>query len=68
LNDALYRANRGALWFVIMTFALNAGISINDVQNAIALADGLGWAFGKACTTGNAFFSNFHSHGKSSPL
>ena len=62
-NDALYRANRCALRLIEVTFALDAGISINDVQDAIALTDRFSWTFGKARTTGDAFFVDLHCHG-----
>jgi len=46
-----------------MTFAFNAGPLIDDVQNAVAFADGFGGTFGDARATGDAIFSNFHGHG-----
>jgi hypothetical protein len=46
-----------------MTLALHTGCLIYDIQNAIAFADGFGWALGHACAAGNAVFKNFHCHG-----
>jgi hypothetical protein len=61
--DALNRANRSALRFVVVTDALDAGVGIDDVQGAITLADRLGGAFRNASAAGDAFFSDFHCHG-----
>jgi hypothetical protein len=60
--DAFHRAGGDALRRVKMTFALDAGAHIDDV-NRISLGDRFGGAFGQASTTGNAFFRNFHCHG-----
>ena len=44
--DALNRTNRHALRFVEMTFTLDTGIGVDNVQNAIALADRFSRALG----------------------
>ena len=45
-----------------MAFAFDAGSLVDHIENAIAFADGFGWAIGYACATGDAIFSNFHGH------
>lgn len=61
-DDAVHRADRDALWRVEVTFTFDTGSLINNIQNAIALTDRFSRAFGDACTTGNAFFIDFHGH------
>jgi hypothetical protein len=46
-----------------MAFAFDTGGLVDYIKNAIAFADGFGWAFGYACATGDAVFKNFHCHG-----
>jgi len=46
-----------------MAFALDACFLVDDVGDAIAFANGFGWALGYARATGDAIFSNFHGHG-----
>jgi hypothetical protein len=65
--DALNRADRHTLRLVEMTFALDTGICVDDV-NGVAFCDGFGWAFWQAGAARNAIFVDFHCHGKNSPL
>jgi hypothetical protein len=62
LFDAVNRANYDALWLVEVTFAFNTGGGVNNVQDAIAFADRVGWAFRNASATGDAFFVDLHCH------
>ena len=45
-----------------MAFAFNTRGLVDHIGDAIAFADGFGWAIGYACATGDAIFSNFHGH------
>jgi len=63
LDDALHRADRDTLGRIGMAFAFNAGFLVDDIQNAIAFADGFGGTFRYARATGDAIFINFHGHG-----
>ena len=45
-----------------MALALNTSSLVDDIGDAIALADGFGWAVRYARATGDAVFSNFHGH------
>ena len=63
LDDALHRAGTDAFGRIVMAFAFHAGRLIDNVQNAVAFADGFGGTFGDACAAGDAIFSNFHGHG-----
>ena len=64
LHNALDRADSHALRRVMVAFAFNTGGLIDHIQNAVALADRLGGALRDACPAGDAFFSDFHGHGK----
>jgi len=46
-----------------MTLAFDTGSLIDHIGDAIAFANGFGWALGYARATGDAIFSNFHGHG-----
>jgi hypothetical protein len=46
-----------------MADALNAGLLVDHIGDAIAFADGFGGAFRYARAAGDAFFKNFHCHG-----
>jgi hypothetical protein len=41
----------------------HAGRRIDNIEHAIAFADGLGGTFGQASAASDAFFCNFHCHG-----
>jgi hypothetical protein len=43
--------------------AFHTGGLIDDVENAIALANGVGGTFGQARATSDAVFFDFHCHG-----
>jgi len=45
-----------------VTFAFDTGGLIDYIQDTVAFADRFGWAFGDACTAGDAFFIDFHCH------
>ena len=60
-DDALDRADRGALRGVIVTNAFHTGLRIDDVNRGI-LGDRVGGAFGQARAASNAIVQNFHSH------
>jgi len=62
LDDALDRADRGALRRIVMTDAFDAGGGVNDVD--VAFADGIGGTLGQARAAGDAVFVDFHCHGK----
>jgi len=59
-DDALDRADRSALGRVVVTDTFHTGALVDDVEDAIAFADGFGRAFWHACTTCDAIFENFH--------
>jgi hypothetical protein len=61
-DDAINRADRDALRRIMMTDTFNTALLVDDIDGVIAFADGLGRAFGYACATGDAIFSNFHGH------
>ena len=63
-NDAIDRADADTLGGIEVTFAFHAGGLIDDIRDAIAFADGLSWAFGYTCATGDAVFGNSHCHGR----
>jgi hypothetical protein len=46
-----------------MAFAFDTGCLVDDVQNSITFADGLGGTFRYTRTAGDAIFENFHGHG-----
>ena len=46
-----------------MSFAFDAGGLVDDVEGAIAFADGFGGAIGDACAAGDAVFCDLHGHG-----
>jgi hypothetical protein len=46
-----------------MALAFHAGGLVDNIQNAIAFADGFSRAFGYASAAGDAVFKNFHCHG-----
>jgi hypothetical protein len=62
LDDALDGADRSALGRVVVTNALHAGSLVDDVEYAVAFADGVGGAFRQACTASDAVFEDFHCH------
>jgi hypothetical protein len=64
LHNAFDRADSNALRRVVMAFTFHTGSLINDVQDAIALADRLSGALRDARAARNAFFSNSHGHRK----
>jgi len=43
----------------VVTFALNTGLLVDDVQNAVAFADGFGRTFRYARAAGDAIFIDF---------
>ena len=45
-----------------MAFAFNTSGLIDHIRDAVAFADGFGWAVRYAGATGDAVFSNFHCH------
>ena len=45
-----------------MSFAFDAGGLVDDVEGAIAFADGFGWAVGDARAAGDAVIIDFHGH------
>jgi hypothetical protein len=47
----------------MVTHAFHAGGLIDDVENAIAFADGIRRTFGQARATSDALFFDFHCHG-----
>ena len=61
-NNAIDWANSHTLLSIKMTDALDASISIDQV-NRIAFGDRFGWALWNASSARDAFFSNFHRHG-----
>ena len=63
-DDALDRADRDTLRRIVVTNALHAGGRVDDVD--IAFGDGIGGALGHARAAGDAFFIDFHCHGKHS--
>ena len=64
LDDALDRADRGALRRIVMTDAFDAGGRVNHVEHAVAFADGIGGTLGQARAAGDAVFVDFHCHEK----
>jgi hypothetical protein len=62
-DNAIDWADGYALGRIVMTFALNAGFLINNIQNAIAFTDRFSRALRDARAAGDAVFSNFHGHG-----
>jgi hypothetical protein len=63
LYNAINRADRDAFGRIAVADAFHAGRLIDNVEHAIAFADGLGGTFGQACAASDAFFCNFHCHG-----
>ena len=47
-----------------MTDAFDTSGRVNHVEDAVAFADGVGGTFGQARAAGDAFFVDFHCHGK----
>lgn len=47
----------------MMALALDTGVLVDDIRDAITFADRLGRAFGYASAAGDAFFGNLHGHG-----
>jgi hypothetical protein len=62
-DDAIHRADSDALGRIVVTDTFDAGCLVDDVGDAVAFTDGFGGTFGDACTTGDAFFKDFHGHG-----
>jgi len=67
-NDAIYRTDGNALGRIVMAFAFDAGCLVDNIQNAIAFADGFGGTFRYACAAGDAIFSDLHGHGFFTPI
>jgi hypothetical protein len=47
----------------MMADAFDASLLVDDIQGAIAFANGFGWAFRDARTAGDAFLIDLHGHG-----
>jgi hypothetical protein len=62
-DDAFDRADFDAFGGVVMSFAFDAGGLVDDVEGAVAFADGFGGAVGDARAAGNTVFGDLHGHG-----
>jgi hypothetical protein len=62
-NDAIDRADGNALGRIVMSLAFYTGRLVDHIGDAIAFANGFGWAFGYTRAAGDAIFGNFHCHG-----
>jgi len=67
-DDALDRAGADTFWRISVTFAFDAGCLVDNIQNAVAFADGFGGTFRYACAAGDAIFSDLHGHGFFTPI
>lgn len=55
-DDTINRANRYALWFVKMSFAIHANRFVDYIY-FFSLGNSIYWTFGKACSTIDTFVS-----------
>ena len=63
LHNAINRADRDALGRITVTYTFHAGRRIDDIEHAIAFANGIGGTFGYACAASDTVVINFHCHG-----
>ena len=61
LFDAIDRADRDALWGIVVSNALDAGVGIDNIKSA-AFTDRARGAFRLTSAAGNARIVNFHRH------
>lgn len=62
-DDGLHGADVNASGGIVMPLALNAGLLVDHVQDAVAFTDGFGGAFRHARAARDAIFCDLHGHG-----
>ena len=67
-RDAVNRARRHAARRVIVALALDTGALVDDVQGAVAFADGFGGALGHTGAASDAVVTDLHCHSRSSRM